>query len=281
LQIIDNTAQLKKWVERQQHQANKIALVPTMGGLHAGHISLIKLAQQRAAQVVVSIFVNPTQFGKNEDFANYPQTLVADIALLTKLKVGVLFVPKVEHIYPTGMQTQIQLGKIGSILCGMSRKQHFQGVVQVVRKLFAIVQPEFAVFGEKDYQQLQVIKQMVKDLNLDIKIVGHPTVRETDGLAMSSSNTYLSPLEKKSALSLYKALLLAEKLIKEGEKEAKKIKKELEEFIYSFPFTRVQYIELVDPETLEPVEIIDKPVLCALAVYVGKARLIDNKIIVP
>jgi pantoate--beta-alanine ligase len=252
-----------------------------MGFLHEGHLALVRKAKELGDKVVVSIFVNPLQFGPSEDFREYPRDLERDKNLLQKEGVDALFVPNAEEMYPPDFQTYVEVTKLTKGLCGAFRPGHFKGVTTVVLKLFNIVQPDIAIFGEKDYQQLQVIKQMVKDLNLDIKIVGHPTVRETDGLAMSSRNTYLSPLEKKSALSLYKALLLAEKLIKEGEKEAKKIKKELEEFIYSFPFTRVQYIELVDPETLEPVEIIDKPVLCALAVYVGKARLIDNKIIVP
>jgi pantoate--beta-alanine ligase len=281
MRVIEKVNDMKNLSKEWRREGYVISFVPTMGFLHEGHLALVRKAKELGDKVVVSIFVNPLQFGPSEDFREYPRDLERDKKLLQKEGVDALFVPNAEEMYPPDFQTYVEVTKLTKGLCGAFRPGHFKGVTTVVLKLFNIVQPDIAIFGEKDYQQLQVIKQMVKDLNLDIKIVGHPTVRETDGLAMSSRNTYLSPLEKKSALSLYKALLLAEKLIKEGEKEAKKIKKELEEFIYSFPFTRVQYIELVDPETLEPVEIIDKPVLCALAVYVGKARLIDNKIIVP
>jgi len=182
-------------------------------------------------------------------------------------------------MYPPDFQTYVEVTKLTTGLCGAFRPGHFKGVTTVVLKLFNIINPDIVVFGEKDYQQLQVIRQMVKDLNMDTEIVAHPTVREEDGLAMSSRNIYLSSDERKSATSLYKALLLAKKLISEGEKDPQKIKKEMEKFIHSFPFTRVQYIEFIDPVNLEPVKEINKPVLCALAVFVGKARLIDNMLI--
>ncbi len=259
----------------------KIAFVPTMGYLHEGHLSLVRLAKKLGDKIVVSIFVNPLQFGPSEDFREYPRDLKRDKNLLEKEGVDVVFVPETEEMYPEGFQTYVEVTEITRGLCGAFRPGHFKGVTTVVLKLFNIVKPDIAIFGEKDYQQLQVIKRMVKDLNLDIEIIGAPTVREKDGLAMSSRNTYLSPEERKSALSLYKSLLLAEELVKKGERDPFKIKEKMIEFIQSYPFTQVQYIEFVDPETLEPVKIIDKPVVCALAVFVGKARLIDNMLIKP
>jgi pantoate--beta-alanine ligase len=259
----------------------KIAFVPTMGYLHEGHLSLVRIARKLGDKVVVSIFVNPLQFGPTEDYREYPRDLERDKSLLEKEGVDVVFVPEAEEMYPEGFQTYVEVTEITKGLCGAFRPGHFKGVTTVVLKLFNIVKPDIAIFGEKDYQQLQVIKRMVKDLNLDIEIVGAPTVREEDGLAMSSRNTYLSSEERKSALSLYKSLLLAKDLVKKGEKDPQKIKKKMEEFIHNYPFTKVQYIEFVDPETLEPVSMIEKPVVCALAVFVGKARLIDNMLISP
>ncbi len=281
MKVIKTIAQMKKLSNEWKKEGLKIAFVPTMGFLHEGHLALVRKAKELGDKLVVSIFVNPLQFGPKEDFREYPRDLERDLFLLEKEGTDAVFVPEAEEMYSPDFQTYVEVTKLTQNLCGAFRPGHFKGVTTVVLKLFNIVKPDIAIFGEKDYQQLQVIKQMVKDLNLDVEIVGHPTVREKDGLAMSSRNTYLSSSERHSALSLYKALLLAEKLVKEGEKNPQKIKKQLEEFIHSFPFTKVQYIELVDPQTLEPVKTIDKSVLCALAVYVGKARLIDNKIISP
>jgi pantoate--beta-alanine ligase len=193
----------------------------------------------------------------------------------------VLFSPKAQEMYPPGFQTYVEVKELSSGLCGRYREGHFLGVATVVLKLFNIVQPDIAVFGEKDYQQLKVIQRMVQDLNLDVKIISHPTVREEDGLAMSSRNTYLSLEERKSAIALYKALNLTEELINQGERRVATLKEKLKEFIESFPYTKVQYIEFVHPETLKEVERVDEPTLLALAVFVGKARLIDNKVIVP
>ncbi|WP_038057579.1 pantoate--beta-alanine ligase [Thermodesulfobacterium hydrogeniphilum] len=281
MELIKTISQMKKISSKWKKEGQKIAFVPTMGFLHEGHLALVRKARELGDKLVVSIFVNPLQFGPKEDFRDYPRDLERDLSLLEKEETDVVFAPSAEEMYSPDFQTYVEVTKLTQNLCGAFRPGHFKGVTTVVLKLFNIVKPDIAIFGEKDYQQLQVIKQMVKDLNLDVEIVGHPTVREKDGLAMSSRNTYLSSLERNSALCLYKALLLAEKLVKEGEKNPQKIKKQLENFIHGFPFTKVQYIELVDPQTLEPVKIIDKPVLCALAVYVGKARLIDNKIINP
>jgi pantoate--beta-alanine ligase len=242
---------------------------------------LVRKAKSLADKVVVSIFVNPLQFGPREDFREYPRDLERDLSLLEKENVDVVFVPSEEEMYPSDYQTYVEVVNLTDKLCGAFRPGHFKGVTTVVLKLFNIIQPDIAVFGEKDYQQLLVIKQMVKDLNLDIEIVGSPTVREPDGLAMSSRNIYLSPKERESAVSLNRALELAEKLVKEGEKNPEKIKKTLFEFLRMHPYLIVQYIEIVDPETLDPVEVIEKPVVCAIAAYVGKARLIDNRLIKP
>lgn len=275
-----------KKIKEMQEKANfwreeklTLALVPTMGYLHEGHLKLVRLARNMADRVVVSIFVNPLQFGPSEDYHIYPRDLERDLALLEKEKVDVVFIPEAEEMYPKDYQTYVEVTELTKGLCGAYRPGHFKGVATVVLKLFHIVKPHLAVFGEKDYQQLKVIQQMVKDLNLEIKIVAHPTVREWDGLAMSSRNTYLKEEERRSALSLYQALKFAERLILEGERNAKKIKELMQDYIEKFPYTKVQYIEIVDPETLKPVEKLDKNVLIALAVFVGKTRLIDNKVI--
>ncbi|MCS7278576.1 MAG: pantoate--beta-alanine ligase [Thermodesulfobacteriaceae bacterium] len=281
MKIIEKISEMKNLIRSWKEKKLRIALVPTMGYLHEGHLSLVRKAKALGDKTVVSIFVNPLQFGPKEDFREYPRDLERDKALLEKEGVDTVFVPLAEEMYPSNFQTYVEVTQLTQGLCGAFRPGHFKGVTTVVLKLFNIIEPDWAIFGEKDYQQLKVIQQMVKDLNLEVKIIGCPTVREKDGLAMSSRNTYLSSEERISALSLYKALNLAEELIKRGEKESKEIKKKLKELISSFPYTQVQYIELVDPETLEPVEKVEKPILCALAVWVGKTRLIDNKIISP
>lgn len=279
MEVVKEIFHMKEISKNWKKEGLKIAFVPTMGFLHFAHLSLVKKAKQLSDKTVVSIFVNPLQFGPKEDYEEYPRDIERDLKLLRDEEVDVVFVPQVEEMYPSDFQTYVEVTKLTKGLCGAFRPGHFKGVTTVVLKLFNIVNPDIAIFGEKDFQQLQVIKQMVKDLNLDIEIIGHPTVREEDGLAMSSRNIYLSSEERKSALSLYKALLLAKELINKGEKDVKKIREKMEEFIYSFPFTKVQYIEFVDPVNLEPVKEVNKPVLCALAVFVGKARLIDNMLI--
>lgn len=279
MKVIKKISEMKEISKLWKKEGYKISFVPTMGFLHEAHLALVRKARELGDKTVVSIFVNPLQFGPKEDFREYPRDLERDLDLLVKENVDIVFVPDVEEMYPPDFQTYVEVTKLTTGLCGAFRPGHFKGVTTVVLKLFNIVNPDIAIFGEKDYQQLQVIKQMVKDLNLDIEIVSHPTVREEDGLAMSSRNTYLSPDERKYATALYRALLLAKKLVKEGERDSQKIKKEMEKFIHGFPFTKVQYIEFVDPQSLEPVKKIDRPVLCALAVFVGKARLIDNMLI--
>ncbi|MCC6047940.1 MAG: pantoate--beta-alanine ligase [Thermodesulfobacterium sp.] len=281
MEVIESISEMKNLVKEWKQQGLSIGFVPTMGYLHEGHLALVRRAKELSDRVVVSIFVNPIQFAPGEDYQRYPRDLERDKALLEKEGVDVLFVPKAQEMYPPGFQTYVEVKELSSGLCGRYRTGHFIGVATVVLKLFNIVQPDIAVFGEKDYQQLKVIQRMVQDLNLDVKIISHPTVREEDGLAMSSRNTYLSPEERKSAIALYKALNLAEELINQGERRVATLKEKLKEFIESFPYTKVQYIEFVHPETLKEVERVDEPTLLALAVFVGKARLIDNKIIVP
>jgi len=281
MEVIESISKMKNLAKEWKRQGLSIGFVPTMGYLHEGHLALVRRVKELSDRVVVSIFVNPIQFAPGEDYQRYPRDLERDKALLEKEGVDVLFSPKAQEMYPPGFQTYVEVKELSSGLCGRYRAGHFIGVATVVLKLFNIVQPDIAAFGEKDYQQLKVIQRMVQDLNLDVKIISHPTVREEDGLAMSSRNTYLSPEERKSAIALYKALNLAEELINQGERRVATLKEKLKEFIESYPYTKFQYIEFVHPETLKEVERVDEPTLLALAVFVGKARLIDNKIIVP
>jgi pantoate--beta-alanine ligase len=281
MEVIESISEMKNLAKEWKRKGLSIGFVPTMGYLHEGHLALVRRTKELSDRVVVSIFVNPIQFAPGEDYQRYPRDLERDKALLEKEGVDVLFSPKAQEMYPPEFQTYVEVKELSSGLCGRYRAGHFVGVATVVLKLFNIVQPDIAVFGEKDYQQLKVIQRMVQDLNLDVKIISHPTVREEDGLAMSSRNTYLSPEERKSAIALYKALNLAEELINQGERRVATLKEKLKEFIESYPYTKVQYIEFVHPETLKEVERVDEPTLLALAVFVGKARLIDNKIIIP
>ena len=247
-----------------------------MGYFHEGHLALMRKARELADVVVVSVFVNPIQFGPQEDYGRYPRDPERDRRLAEAEGVDILFAPSVEEMYPPGFQTYVEVTELSKPLCGARRPGHFRGVTTVVLKLFNIVKPHLAVFGEKDYQQLRVIQRMVRDLNLEVEIVPHPTVREPDGLAMSSRNVYLRPEERESARSLFRALELARRRVAEGEREAARLKKELEEFISRHPYTRIDYIEFRDPETLEEKSRLEGRTLLALAVFVGKARLIDN-----
>lgn len=257
-----------------------IALVPTMGYLHEGHLSLVRFAVDTADSVVVSIFVNPSQFGPNEDFARYPRDMERDKALLEAEGVDILFCPDPDDMYPDGFKTWVEVEGLSNIMCGASRPGHFRGVATVVCKLFNIIRPDRAVFGEKDFQQLAIIRRMVKDLNMPVEVAGCPIVRERDGLAMSSRNIYLDPEERRIAVCLFEALKLAEDLVKKGECLAERIMDEVKKHILSRPKTKIDYIFLGDPETLGPVDTIkDRPVLLALAVWVGGTRLIDNTIL--
>ncbi len=258
-----------------------IAFVPTMGYLHEGHLTLLREAKKHGNHIVLSIFVNPTQFGANEDLDSYPRDHQRDLTLAEEAGADTVFLPEKETIYGGNYQTYVTLEKLPNHLCGISRPVHFRGVATVVSKLFNIVKPTVAMFGEKDFQQLAVIKQMTKDLNFDIQIIGVPTVREADGLAKSSRNVYLSPEQRKTALSLQSALKKAQDLVGKGEKNAQHLIKEAEDRILSFPETSIDYLTICDPETLEDVSEINGPTLFAMAVMVGKTRLIDNKVLMP
>jgi pantoate--beta-alanine ligase len=250
-----------------------------MGFLHQGHVELLSVGREKGDRLVMTIFVNPTQFGPHEDYQRYPQDTEGDLDKARSAGVDAVFMPTVEEMYPDGFQSTVTVDNITQYLCGKSRPGHFAGVTVVVAKLFNITKPHLAIFGEKDYQQLIIIKQMVRDLNMDIEIIGVPTVREKDGLAMSSRNNYLSPEERLSALSLKKGLDFAKKMVAEGERDSAKIKNAVRELILSHPFIEIDYITICDPEKLTDMENIDRPSLLALAVRVGKTRLIDNIIV--
>ena len=272
---------MQKRSDRMRRQFKTIVFIPTMGFLHEGHLSLIKEGHRHGDDIVVSIFVNPTQFGPGEDLAAYPRNLERDLVLLQKEEVDAVFIPEAREIYGKEFQTYVTLEKLPNCLCGVSRPIHFRGVATIVAKLFNTVKPHVAVFGQKDYQQLIVVRQMVHDLDFGIEIIGAPTVREPDGLAMSSRNTYLTPKQRISALSLYKSLKKAKELIKSGIKDAATIINTATELIQSYPETDIDYIAICDTETLVDVQTINGPVQMLLAVQVGKARLIDNMLLNP
>lgn len=253
-----------------------IALVPTMGFLHEGHLELMRAGKHHADELLISIFVNPTQFGPGEDLDQYPRDTEGDLQKARSVGVDVVFMPSAEEMYPDHFQTRIQVENLPQHLCGLVRPGHFDGVATVVAKLFNITKPHLAVFGQKDYQQLAIISRMVMDLNMDIRILGVPTVREPDGLAMSSRNSYLSPEEKNSALCLKKSIDLAQKLFRGGENRAETITDAVRSLILSHPFAGIDYVALCDPVTLDPVDVLGEETLFALAVRVGKTRLIDN-----
>jgi len=250
-----------------------------MGFFHEGHLSLMRIARKMGDDLVVSIYVNPTQFGPGEDFDAYPKDLDRDLALAEKENVDVVFTPDNAELHTEDFQTYVTLEKLPNHLCGLSRPIHFRGVATVVTKLFNIVKPHVAVFGQKDYQQLTIIRQMVRDLDFDIEIIGGPIIREPNGLAMSSRNSYLSSDQRDSALSLYKSLIKAQSLVENGIKNAAKIIDETSALIKSHPETKIDYITICNPETLVDIQTIDSPALMALAVKVGKTRLIDNIIL--
>jgi pantoate--beta-alanine ligase len=256
-----------------------IALVPTMGFLHEGHMELMRVGGKKCSKLVISIFVNPTQFGPAEDFNKYPRDTQGDLAKAREVGVDVVFMPPVQEMYPDHFQTTVKVNRVTQHLCGISRPGHFDGVTTVVAKLFNIVKPELAIFGQKDYQQLTVIRRMVLDLNMDVQIIGVPTFREPDGLAMSSRNSYLSAEERGSALCLKQSLDLAEKMFRKGQKDAGVIRDAVESLIQDHPFTEIDYVSLCDPVTFEDILTLGDETLLALAVRVGKTRLIDNRLL--
>lgn len=266
-------AQVKQW----RQEGKTVGLVPTMGYLHEGHESLIKKAVEQNDAVVVSVFVNPMQFGPTEDLASYPRDLDADAKLCEAAGADLIFHPEPEEMYDEGFCSFVDMNGLTNALCGLSRPVHFRGVCTVVNKLFNIVQPDRAYFGEKDAQQLAVVKRMVRDLNMDIEIVGCPIIREADGLAKSSRNTYLSPESRKSAVILSKSIFMGKKMIEDGERNAETVKTAMRELINSVPLTDIDYIEIVDVNTMKSLDVIQGEILCAIAVNVGgEARLIDN-----
>ena len=256
-----------------------LGLVPTMGALHAGHLSLVSAALAECDAVVASIFVNPTQFGPKEDFGRYPRDFERDRALLERESTDIIFSPEVSEMYPEGYSTYVEARELGAHLCGLRREGHFLGVATVVAKLFNAVRPHVAVFGQKDYQQLKIIQRMARDLNMDVDVVGLPTVRERDGLAMSSRNTYLSGEERDKALLIHRAIRRAEDLFKGGERKAAKIGDEARRILGSKDGVDIEYVAICDTETLDDLEEIDKRALIAVAVRVGRTRLIDNAIL--
>jgi pantoate--beta-alanine ligase len=267
------------WSQAERQQGQRIALVPTMGALHEGHLSLVREAKSRGNRVVVSIFVNPTQFAPGEDFAAYPRNFDRDRSLLEAEGIDVLFHPTAEDIYPLGDQTHVEVKELSKILCGALRPGHFRGVATVVTKLFNVVRPHVAIFGEKDYQQLQIIRRLVRDLLLAIEIVGQPIVRESDGVAMSSRNTYLDVEERKAARCLSRSLRKAECLLRQREVSAKMIAQAVKAELQGEPLAVIEYVVICDVETLEPLEEIRGSALLALSVTIGKARLIDNRVL--
>ena len=265
--------------ERLRKSCKVIGFVPTMGCLHEGHLSLIRIARQKADVVVVSIFVNPTQFGPGEDLDTYPRDFKRDEKLAEEAEADIIFYPSEKEMYPEGWFTYVSVEEITKTLCGVSRPDHFRGVTTICTKLFLAVKPHFAVFGQKDAQQAVVIRRMVRDLNFDMEVIVGPIVREEDGLAMSSRNKYFSPEERQDALSLNRSLKLAEEMVRKGEQKAKAIISTMKELIDSKERTRIDYISIVHSETLKPLERIENRALIALAVFVGKTRLIDNTIV--
>lgn len=276
MQIVATVEEVRAQVRAWRQEGLSVGLVPTMGYLHEGHKSLIDKAVEQNDRVVVSVFVNPIQFGPGEDLATYPRDLDRDAALCENAGANLIFHPESENMYFDDFCTYIDMDGLTKGLCGKTRPTHFRGVCTVVGKLFNIVQPDRAYFGQKDAQQLAVIRRMVRDLNFNLEIVGCPIIREEDGLAKSSRNTYLSPEERKAAVILHKGLTRGEELVNQGEKNANVVKAAIREVIESEPLAKIDYVEIVDFDNMKEIETLERPFLAAVAVYIGKTRLIDN-----
>jgi pantothenate synthetase (EC 6.3.2.1) len=277
MEVITNPSQMQNLMLSLKKQGKKIGFVPTMGYLHEGHLSLIRCSKKENDITVVSIFVNPIQFGVNEDFGRYPRDFERDKSLCEKENVDYIFYPSYEEMYPDGFQTYVEVAELSKGLCGDFRPGHFKGVATVVAKLFNIVCPDNAYFGKKDFQQLKVIQRMVKDLNFPVNIVGCPVVREPDGLAMSSRNKYLSDEERESALYISKALFEAKRMFEDGITDPNLLKEKVRQIISQAKHLKeIQYAEIVDSNTLKPVDKVKKSDVLAVAVYIGNTRLIDN-----
>ena len=275
MKIVSTIEEVRNQVKEWRKEGRTIGFVPTMGYLHEGHMSLIDAAGEND-KVVVSIFVNPMQFGPNEDLESYPRDLNHDAAMCEAHGVDLIFHPTPEEMYGESFYSYVNMNTLTQELCGLSRPVHFRGVCTVVAKLFNIVTPDKAYFGQKDAQQLAIIKRMVKDLNMPLQIVGCPIVREEDGLAKSSRNTYLSEKERKAALVLSRSIFLGEEMVEKGERDAKKIIVAMTSEIEKEPLAKIDYVKMVDLETMQQVETIEGGILTAIAVYIGKTRLIDN-----
>ncbi len=275
MKIVRTISELRRVLTGWRQAGDRICLVPTMGNLHAGHLQLVTTAQQQAERVVVSIFVNPTQFGQGEDFESYPRTEAEDIEKLKKSGVALVFIPSQAEMYPGGQQVSLHVTGLAERWCGASRPGHFDGVATIVAKLFNLIQPDSAVFGEKDYQQLAVIRQMVRDLNMPVSIVGAPIVRESDGLAMSSRNSYLTQAERAIAPRLYQALCQIRDAIQRQEADAEAIIQAQKAHIQQAGF-KLDYLALCNAETLEPAHPDDQDLVILVAAWLGKPRLIDN-----
>ncbi|HOQ10187.1 MAG TPA: pantoate--beta-alanine ligase [Syntrophomonadaceae bacterium] len=277
MQIIKSVAEMQQWSSEQVRSGRRIGLVPTMGYLHEGHLSLVREARKQCDLVVVSIFVNPIQFGAGEDFEEYPRDLTRDCALLEKEQVDVVFAPGVKDMYPEGYSTFVEVqGEVAQKMCGASRPGHFRGVTTVCSKLFHICQPTLAFFGQKDAQQAIILEKMVRELNFPLQIVRMPIVREADGLAMSSRNVYLNPQQRQEALVLSQSLRAAEQLIKDGERDPEKVRAFIKDIIETKPGAQIDYIEINRASDLASLDRIEGTVLIALAVKFGTTRLIDN-----
>ena len=279
MQIIESIQDMKEFVQQAKLQGKSIALVPTMGSLHEGHLTLMRKAQQNFDIVVASIFINPTQFGPNEDFASYPRDITGDSEKAASAGVQVIFHPQASDMYPKHYSTFIEVEGITDKLCGLSRPGHFRGVATVVTKLFNIVQPDRAFFGQKDAQQVMVLQRMVADLNMNVTLEVVPIVREADGLAMSSRNAFLSPKERQAALVLSRSLQLATTLVAQGEKNIEKIRLQVIAMIQTEELAEVEYVEILSYASLETMTTLKDKALLALAVRIGTTRLIDNTIL--
>jgi len=279
METIRRIEEMKNAVRGLKSREKSVGFVPTMGYLHEGHLSLVRKSLNRTDSTVVSIFVNPAQFGPAEDFKDYPRDQTRDSEILTGLGVDYLFCPNQDEMYPPGYRTFVEVRDLQDRLCGESRKGHFKGVCTVVLKLFSIVRPDTAFFGQKDAQQAIILKRMVQDLNLDVRIEVLPIVREQDGLALSSRNIYLDSKQRRAALCLSKSLQEAEKMIAQGERRPAKIIRRIEELVQAEPLAKLEYAEVVDSENLDSVDCIKKHALVALAVHIGDVRLIDNLLV--
>ena len=279
MKIIRAVKEMQEASEAFRKEGKKIGFVPTMGYLHEGHLALVRKARELADVVAASIFVNPTQFGPDEDLGRYPRDLERDRALLERERTDVLFFPDVKEMYPEGYSTYVEVEELEDHLCGLSRKGHFKGVATVVAKLFNAVKPHFAVFGQKDYQQLKVIERMVKDLNMDVAIIGYPIVREEGGLAMSSRNAYLSADEREKALLIHASIEKVEELFRNGERKSSLLEAEARRVLTLKNGVDVEYVAVCDPETFHDLEEVGSRALLAVAAKVGATRLIDNAVL--